>query len=254
MRCSCCGSNAVSVNNRLVWERLTLAIQARSWDLSRYLAGLLSVELRKQGELFYRVGRDPSLVTDTARFTTDDTATREIVRLGYPTPRVERSRGGRNRVGRVSQVSSTFEPDDVRIINQDLTIAKARRGIIDPDADLSPSADGRHLLVQEALILAALTNKDWANVEAFIMRLDETERAKQRWQYWLGRAQQALAGAQGNTTPPIESPWVALANDRQYYGFLAAEALGQRPALNDTRCAPNPMRSTPCCSARPCSA
>lgn len=221
------------VNNRLVWERLTLAIQARSWDLSRYLAGLLSVELRKQGELFYRVGRDPSLVTDTTRFTTDDTATREIVRLGIRRL-ASNDPDAAATTWAVYRKSLSFEPDDVRIINQDLTIAKARRGIIDPDADLSPSADGRDLLVQEALILAALTNKDWANVEAFITRLNETERAKQRWQYWLGRAQQALAGAQPNATQPTESPWIALANDRQYYGFLAAEALGQRPALNDS--------------------
>jgi soluble lytic murein transglycosylase len=192
------------VNNRLVWERLTLAIQARSWELARYLAGLLSVELRKQGDLFYRVGRDPSLVQDTARFTTDDTATREILRLGI------------RRLASIDPDAAAtawaayrktlnFDQDDVRIIGQDLTIAMAHHGIIDPNADLSPSADGRHLLVQEALILAALTNKDWPNVVAFIMRLDETERAKQRWQYCLGRAQRALAAAPDDATP-IENP------------------------------------------------
>ena len=225
------------VNNRLVWERLTLAIQARYWELARYLAGLLSVELRKQGDLFYRVGRDPSLVQDTARFTTDDTATREILRLGI------------RRLASIDPDAAatawaayrktlSFDPDDVRIIGQDLTIAMARHGIIDPNADLSPSADGRHLLVQEALILAALTNKDWPNVVAFIMRLDETERAKQRWQYWLGRAQRALAAAPDDATP-IENPWIALADDRQYYGFLAAESLGQAPALNDKSTRPD---------------
>jgi soluble lytic murein transglycosylase len=239
------------VNNRLVWERLTLAIQARSWDLARYLAGLLSVELRKQGELFYRVGREPTLVQDTAHFTTDDSATRDIVRFGLrrlatidPDAAAAAWADYRNRL--------SFDPDDVRIIGQDLTIGFARRGIVDPNADLTPSADGRHLLVQEALILAALTNKDWPNVVAFIMRLDETERAKQRWQYWLGRAQRALAAAPSaaassaaapgeitssdsakSTAPPAENPWIALADDRQYYGFLAAESLGVTPSLND---------------------
>jgi soluble lytic murein transglycosylase len=225
------------VNNAMVWERLTLAIQARSWNLARYLAGLLSVELRNQGELFYRVGRDPSLVQDTARFTTDDAATREIVRLGL------------RRLASIDPDATatawamyrrnlSFDPDDVRVIGQDLTIGYARRGIIDPNADVTPSPDGRHLLVQEALILAALTNKDWPNVVAFIQRLDDTERAKQRWQYWLGRAQRALTAAPDAATP-AENPWEVLADERQYYGFLAAESLGKTPALNDQSLRPD---------------
>jgi len=240
------------VNNRLVWERLTLAIQARSWDLSRYLAGLLSVELRKQGELFYRVGREPTLVQDTARFTADDSATRDILRLGLrrlastdPDAAAAAWSDYRKRL--------SFDPDDVRIIGQDITIGLAHRGIVDPNADFTPSPDGRHQLVEEALILAALTNKDWPNVVAFIMRLDETERAKQRWQYWLGRAQRALAAASSDTAPSdtassdaassdaatVENPWIALADDRQYYGFLAAESLGVAPALNDQSTRPD---------------
>ena len=83
------------------------------------------------------------------------------------------------------------------------------------------------------------------------MRLDETERAKQRWQYWLGRAQRALAGAPDDTTPPTENPWDALANDRQYYGFLAAESLGTAPALNDQSTRPTPKRSTRCSNVPP---
>ncbi len=225
------------VNNRMVWERLALAIQARSWDLSRYLAGLLSVELRKQGELFYRVGRDPALIQDTSRFTIDDAATREIVRLGV------------RRLASIDPDAAaaawatyrktlSFEADDVRLIEQDLTIGYARRGVIDPNADLTPSPDGRTLLVQEALILAALTNKDWPNVASLIQGLAADERAKQRWQYWLGRAQRALTTAP-DAAAAGENPWDPLANDRQYYGFLAAESLGRKPALNDQSTRPD---------------
>jgi soluble lytic murein transglycosylase len=225
------------VNNRLVWERLTLAIQARAWDLARYLAGMLSVELRKQGDLFYRVGRDPALVQDTARFATDDAATREILSLGLRRLALIDPEAAATAWAEYRK-TLTFDPDDIRVISQDLTIGLARRGIIDPNADLSPSADGRQVLVQEALILAALTNKDWANVAAFILRLDETERVKQRWQYWLGRAQRALAAA-GTDPTTTDNPWIALADDRQYYGFLAAESLGTAPALNDQSSRPD---------------
>jgi soluble lytic murein transglycosylase len=227
------------VNNRMVWDRLTLALQARSWDLARYLAGLLSPELRKQGELFYRVARDPALIGDTAHFTANDDATRHIVKYG-----VRRLASNDPDAAAAAwstyNATLTFDSDDIRIIRQDLTIGFARHGVVDLNtADLTPSPDGRHLLVYEALILAALTNKDWPTVISLINRLDTEERAKQRWQYWLGRAQRALAGAPGLDLPKT-SPWELLAGDRQYYGFLAAQSLGKPLALNDQPSRPEP--------------
>ena len=194
-----------------------------------------------QGELFYRVGRDPALVQDTARFATNDAATRAIVvfglrRLAQIDPEAAAAAWAEYRK------TLTFDPDDARMIRQDLTIGFARRGVIDPDADLTPSPDGRHLLVNEALILAALDNQDWPSVVSFIERLDETERAKQRWQYWLGRAQRALNAAATDADADPDNPWKALANDRQYYGFLAAEALGKKLALNDQSTRPDAER------------
>ena len=226
------------VNNRMVWDRLTLALQARSWDLARYLAGLLSPELRKQGELFYRVGRNPALISDTAHFATNDDATRQIVKYGL---RRLASNDPDAAAAAWSTYSTTltFDADDTRVIRQDLTIGFARHGVLDPNADLAPSPDGRHLLVYEALILAALTNKDWASVISLINRLDGSERAKQRWQYWLGRAQRALAGTPGLDLPKT-SPWEPLAGDRHYYGFLAAQSLGKPLALNDQPGRPEP--------------
>ena len=144
----------------------------------------------------------------------------------------------------------TFDASEARTIRQDLTIGFARRGVIDVDADLTPSPDGRHLLVNEALILAAINNQNWPSVVSFIERLDESERAKQRWQYWLGRAQRALNGAATDAPPQIPQSWQALADDRQYYGFLAAEALGKPLALNDESARPDeatlrPMQERP---------
>jgi soluble lytic murein transglycosylase len=227
------------VNNRMVWDRLALALQARSWDLARYLAGLLSPELRKQGELFYRVARDPALISDTAHFTANDDATRHIVKYGVRRL-ASNDPDAATAAWSTYNATLTFDPDDVRVIRQDLTIGFARHGVVDLNAaDLTPSPDGRHLIVYEALILAALTNKDWPTVISLINRFDAEERAKQRWQYWLGRAQRALAGAPGLDLPKT-SPWELLAGDRQYYGFLSAQSLGKPLALNDQPGRPEP--------------
>ncbi len=234
------------VTNGIVWDRLTLALQARSWELARYLAALLSAELRRQGDLFYRVGREPTLVRDPARFATNDESTRAIVFFGLrrlaqsdPDAAAGAWAAYRDRL--------TFSPYEARTVRQDLTIGFARRGIIDAEADLTPTPDGRQLLVNEALILASIDNQNWTSVVAFIERLDESERIKQRWQYWLGRAQRALNGAaaeaagqsEGEAAPFIPPAWEALVDDRQYYGFLAAEALGRPLSLNDKSVRPD---------------
>ena len=264
-----------NVNNGMVWDRLTLALQARSWDLARSLAGLLSVELKRQGELFYKVARDPTLVRDTTHFAVDDEATRAIVAHGLKRLAVT-DPDGAAAAWAVYRKALSFDSETARTISQDVTIGLARRGEIDPDADLS---GGAPLKVSEALILASLNNKNWSCVISLIGGLDESDRNTERWRYWLGRAQRALSGATANAAastpsdcpqvsrqdPPAAAtsapssagtasadatsdaptavvaaaevpsevdPWHGIAGQRQYYGFLAAEALGKAPALN----------------------
>ena len=226
------------VTNAIVWDRLTLALQAREWDLARYLADLLSVEMRRQGDLYYRVARDPALVRDTGRFVTDDEATRAIVTYGLRKLAAADPSAANAAWSRYSKALS-FRADDARIISQDITIAFARHGVVDAAADLTPSPDGRHLLVFEALILASINNQDWSAVAALIQRLDEPERTKQRWQYWLGRAQRTLIETPDDSTDSTDQPWLMLANERQYYGFLAAESLDKAPMLNDQSSRPD---------------
>jgi soluble lytic murein transglycosylase len=224
------------LNYGMVWDRLTLALQAHEWELARYLTGLLNGDLKRQAELFYQVYREPALIEQTRRFTTDDMATRATVvhgvrRLAASDPAAAQTAwtNYRDRM--------TFATDAARIVDQDLAIAFARHGIIDPKADLTPSPDGRHLLVFEAQILAAITNSAWPTVVDLIQRMDDAERVKPRWQYWLGRAQRQLVDA---ATPAAEEPWKTLATQRNYYGFLAALGLGVVPALNDQSNPPSP--------------
>ncbi len=224
------------VTNQLVWNRLTLALQARSWRLARYLAGLLSRELARQGDLFYHVARDPTLIRNTSRFRKNNVMTRQIVEHGL------------RRLASIDPDAATdawatyretlsFNTHSKRVIGQDLAIGFARHGIVDRNADLSPSPDGRHLLVFEAQILASVTNQDWPTVISLIQRLDAEERTKQRWRYWLGRAQRALVAKPNTTT---SAPWQDIAHERQYYGFLAAQTLGDPLALNDRPSRPAP--------------
>src|SRR5262249_21913185 len=150
-------------------------------------------------------------------FAANDEATRAIVAHGLKRLAVV-DPDGAAAAWTVYRKSLSFDADDARAISQDVTIGLARRGVVDPNADLAPSPDGRHVKVSEALILASLNNKNWPCVITLIDGLDGKERGSERWRYWLGRAQRALSGAapiapEASPCPSVARQGVAAVDD-----------------------------------------
>ncbi|MBV0931953.1 transglycosylase SLT domain-containing protein [Marinobacterium weihaiense] len=75
-------------------------------------------------------------------------------------------------------------------------------------------------------IRLALTDRDWQQVNSLIGKLPESERLSDRWQYWDAIARQHLG-------KPVQDQLRTLAGERSFYGFMAAQLLGQDYALND---------------------
>lgn len=67
----------------------------------------------------------------------------------------------------------------------------------------------------------ALRQHDWDRVLLTIDSMDEAERGKARWRYWRARSLQQLGRSQ-----EASGLLSALAKERSYYGFLAADRLG----------------------------
>ena len=68
---------------------------------------------------------------------------------------------------------------------------------------------------------AALVEQDWERVHSWIDELPAEERQAERWRYWKGRALQKL----GYNDQAMEL-LTAVARDRTYYAFLAADRIG----------------------------
>ncbi|MDN3553668.1 transglycosylase SLT domain-containing protein [Halomonas almeriensis] len=81
----------------------------------------------------------------------------------------------------------------------------------------------------------ALGDRDWQGVISWIDRMAPDQRGKARWQYWLGRAQSQLGNANAS-----RAAYQRAASERDFYGFAAADRLGQPYALDmsATRVAP----------------
>jgi soluble lytic murein transglycosylase len=74
--------------------------------------------------------------------------------------------------------------------------------------------------IRAAKVRAALLGQNWQHVNSALASLTLTERQEPKWQYWQARALQ-------ETGKKLESQklFTALAKDRSYYGFLAADTI-----------------------------
>lgn len=81
--------------------------------------------------------------------------------------------------------------------------------------------------VLELRVRNALANRDWNGALHWIVEMPTIQQENSRWQYWLGRA-----NAQLGNPAAAEARYQQAATDRNFYGFAAAEKLGQPYQLN----------------------
>lgn len=82
---------------------------------------------------------------------------------------------------------------------------------------------------------AAIWQQDWRAARKAIKQMNIDERGSTRWQYWLGRSQAGL-GQQA----AAEATFSAILGQRDYYSFLASDALSRPYAMNH-----RPISATP---------
>lgn len=71
---------------------------------------------------------------------------------------------------------------------------------------------------REWRIRVALTERNWPNVVTSIQALSDTDKASEKWQYWLARAY-----IETGKTEQAQHILVSLAQTRNFYGYLAAD-------------------------------
>ncbi len=74
--------------------------------------------------------------------------------------------------------------------------------------------------LSQTRIYLALEKQNWVALADFIMELSTKEQARLQWQYWLARALEEMG--KSNKANTI---YKRLANERDYYGFLAADKI-----------------------------
>lgn len=82
----------------------------------------------------------------------------------------------------------------------------------------------------ELRVRNALAERNWRGVIEWVHRMPDETRQDERWQYWLGRALEQLGD-----DATARQAFAAAAQGRSFFGFAAADRLGQPYALNIER-------------------
>ncbi len=205
-----------------VWQRLQLALEAGDRRLGRYLLRFFDGPLQVWAQALYEIHLDPSRLTRPGNFPEDNGYARAVI--GHGLRRLARTDPtAALQAWQRFQDSHEFTPDDARSLDEALLLAGARSGVF---PDRRPGEHSSEFAA--AMADAALRAQNWPELLHWVERLPVEQRNELRWQYWLARAlnETHLGSERARLT------YRSLAEERHYYGFLAAAHIGRSPSMN----------------------
>lgn len=210
--------------NDVIWQRISLAADGGKHTLIPYLTKLLPPEQQYLASLWHKVRRDPSIVSKLKHFPNNSVRETEILTYGL------------NRL-------IWHYPDTAirsyRKALQKFTFSAAQQAQITEKFALALSAKNHHAaqlwlnkldfnsLSKNMLqwrLSQALKQQDWHRLIVEIKQLSSDHKDDLKWKYWYARAL-----IETGVDERGEYLFQQLANERHYYGFLAASYL-QEPA------------------------
>lgn len=215
------GNNGLT--HELAWDRYVLAVQAGEIGLANYLRRYLADADRPWADRWVELARAPVAGFSAARQWPDHPHARSMLTYHLSAEAVrnwERADGA----WRALEGRFAFSGDEsARVTRQ---IALFRAVALDEGAiDAIDRLRERDQQILEWRLRAALARGDWAQVLASVEAMAPDEGNRSRWRYWRARALAALE------RPEAGLHFAALAVEPNYYGFLAADRLGEEYPL-----------------------
>jgi soluble lytic murein transglycosylase len=208
------------LSTELAWERVNLAMEAGQIRLARYLSRFLAPKERSWLELWIRVHNKPMLVADP-----------DTVKGHHPAAEAILSHGLR----RWARSDPKAAAETWAKIRQERPFSSHERDRIERRIALSLAAEGHPDALEYLTTFqpaqpdetvdawrarAALDQGDWRAVHQAIQAMTPEQRAEKRWRYWLARSLE-----ERGLGPEARKIYAELAENRNYFGFLAADRL-----------------------------
>ncbi|HET6630100.1 MAG TPA: transglycosylase SLT domain-containing protein [Woeseiaceae bacterium] len=209
------------LEGELTERRFELAISARQFSLARYLAKSLDDAWLERANRWIEAGRDPlAFLSADAGCNGSGEHRRQLLyaleRLADSDARLARERWEQARD------AHGFLPAETAKIARYLALSAAQQHLPEAFRLLGElEGDAADAYTRGWQVRAALLAHAWEDVIAAIRAMPADERRAQEWRYWLGLALRQ-SGRDSRGLPIL----TALAGERSYFGFLAADELG----------------------------
>lgn len=203
-------------------RRFDLAIAQRQFSLARYLARSLDERHLEQANRWIAAQKDPAGFLQSARLRPDrdelhgEQLAYALEQLSYSDATLAAEHW------QALRGMYDFPSDTAAGLSRHIALWLARQHTpraFEALRDLPPEAVD--VEVRRWLVRSALRQHSWAEVIAVIAGMPEDERTKEEWQYWA-----AVAWGETGNDEEARALFQALAEERSYFGFLAADALG----------------------------
>lgn len=209
------------LTDQLIWQRIRLAMAKGNTNLASYLARKLSSNDQAWVSLWRDVHNNPSKNLGRKALRQNHPLAREIVVYGIK--RLARS-NAEQAVSRWESLQADihFNQQEKAAVTKQVAMQAARQEspIAQRWLDAVPTADLDADLQRWQLMLS-LEKQDWLALERWTREPAHPDMTELRWRYWRARSLEKL-GHQAAAQELYQS----LAQERDYYGFLAADRLG----------------------------
>jgi soluble lytic murein transglycosylase len=212
----------------VIWQRIALAADGGKHTLLPYLTKLLPKKEQYLGQLWLKVRRDPAYIKNLGRF--PEKSIRETQILTYGLKRlIWRDPAKALTTFKKAENTFPFTKQQKQQIKLKFAIALASKNNSAAQYWLEQvdeeQLDGN--LIQWR-IADILREQNWSKINVALNDLPKIVHSKLQWQYWYGRSL-----IHTNNEANGKLMLTKLANERHYYGFLAASFIEQPYNLQD---------------------
>ena len=217
------------------WQRTKLAVESGNYGLANFLIKGMPT-LGERGKLMVEVAQKPQLLKNTARFAPADSTMSDVVGLGLRRLARQSPEDALALLDGYAQRMKFSSDEQVAIARQiGLRLAQRfdLRGL-QVMAKYDPQL--RDNTVSEWRARLLLRHGRWEEAYQLTQNMPSDLASSNRWRYWNARSLQL---AQPNSQQPAVL-FQALAKERDFYGFMAADQVKAPYALNNQPLALDP--------------
>lgn len=209
-----------------VWDRIRLAMEARELSFAHDLAAYLPRKERVWVERWRAMHRHPARELAALDYPIETPVARMIVRYGVVRLAYRDPEAAMHRWQELKRSHQFFGEDDNYVLRYIGILAAQNRSPSALKWLSAVSAEPGDLSLKLWRVYAALWAGKWDTAQRFIAALPDAERASTRWRYWTARILE-----QRGEQAAARKIYAALAHERDYYGFLAADHIGADYAM-----------------------